>query len=877
MLNPSTKDEIKREQLRMLYAPMFGSQLAVLINASVMLIILWDQIAHPVLVLWFGTIFSIVVIRLIDRYQFTQIAIESFTVSIWEKRFLTGVFVAGVSWGAASILLFTEESTVHQLFLVIILVGITAGSLGTLSPSFHAIFTFYTVIFVPLVLRLMVTGSQLGLIMGGLLILYSLLLIFNGRRFYRSISENLQLHIEAQRREKKLNESEEKYRLLFDKSEDPILVISGNKFTVANQATVNILGFNSKDELINTHPSDLSPPFQNDGSPSLEKAEKMMRRAHKHGFNRFEWNHKKKNGVIFPVDISLTRIPAEGRDEMLCIWRDITNQKRIEKELLKAQQHAEAANQAKSEFLANMSHEIRTPMNGIIGMTSIVLDTGLTPEQQRNLENIQLSAKSLLSLLNDILDFSKIEAGQLLIEKSDFNLVSALDNIISIMTFAAREKGIDLYYQDDVSGFPLFVKGDELRLRQILVNLIGNSIKFTQEGSVTLKVVSEEQKDNQVKLHFMVVDTGVGIPADKHETIFSSFGQADSSTTRKFGGTGLGLTICKQLVDLMGGQIWVESALGQGTTFHFTVFLECGEKEEILWQDNSVAPEDRALDILLVDDNGLNCDIARYILEKDGHRVIEAKNGLVALELLVSRHFNLILMDVQMPVMDGLTATTIIRASENSYDLSSFNISPSLSENLVEKCKGKHIPIVAMTANAMVGDRDKCLDTGMDNYLTKPFEPSQVQKVLSEIEINCFLSDKASSQTTVATATPPQKKIRREVRDHIRNVYSFDDAMIEQFLLTCRNTISENFEKAHVHVADGDLQALSRTMHSLKGSLLNLGLSDLADKAQELESKSHQGQNVSYEEQLLDMQHNLSTLLTDSTDSTDSTDRQKRI
>ena len=731
LLPPSTKDEIKREQLRMLYAPMFGSQLAVLINASVVLIILWDTITHQILVSWFGTLIAIIIFRLIDRYQFTRIAIESFSVSTWEKRFLTGVLVAAVTWGAASIFLFSKESTVHQLFLLIILVGTTAGSLSTLSPSFHAILIFFTIILAPLALRLMLTGSKLGLTMGGVTILFTLLLVFNGRRFNRKIVENLQLHIEAQRREKKLNESEEKYRLLFDKSEDPILLISGTTFTVANQAAVNILGFNSEEELMNTHPSELSPPFQSDGAPSFEKAEEMIRKVHENGFNRFEWDYKNRNGLVFTVDISLTRIHTEGKDEILCIWRDITNQKRIEKQLIQAQQQAEAANQAKSEFLANMSHEIRTPMNGIIGMTSLVLDSGLTPEQQRNLESIEHSAKSLLGLLNDILDFSKIEAGQLLIEENDFNWVSALNNIISIMTFAAKEKGIKLYHQNDFSGSSVFVKGDELRLRQVLVNLIGNSIKFTQEGSVTLKVVPEEQDGKQVKLHFMVVDTGIGIPEDKHEAIFSSFGQADTSTTRRFGGTGLGLSICKQLVELMGGEIWVESTLGQGTTFHFTIVLEPGKKGTILQQNNNAAPRIKNLDILLVDDNNINCEIARHVLEKNGHRVIEAQNGLISLELLVSQHFDLILMDVQMPIMDGLTATTIIRSSENSNNLSSFNLSTSLSENLIEQCKGKHIPIVAMTANAMAGDKDKCLATGMDNYIMKPFEPDQLRDVIT--------------------------------------------------------------------------------------------------------------------------------------------------
>jgi signal transduction histidine kinase/AmiR/NasT family two-component response regulator len=394
---------------------------------------------------------------------------------------------------------------------------------------------------------------------------------------------------------------------------------------------------------------------------------------------------------------------------------------------------AKQANQAKSVFLANMSHDIRTPMGGIIGMTNLALETELSPEQKDYLQNIKISADGLLGLLNDILDFSKIEAGQLLIEKHDFSLSGLLDNIISMMTFAAENKGLTLILQDDAPDLPVFVKGDELRLRQILVNLIGNSIKFTKQGSITLKVVPKYKHANQIGLHFMVIDTGIGISADKKETIFSSFSQADTSTTRKYGGSGLGLTICKQLVKMMGGEIWIENNADQGTIFHFTVFLEHGKRENILQHDDTATPLVQKLTILLVEDNKMNCEIATHILKKDGHQVVEAHNGLLSLGLLMSQHFDLILMDVQMPVMDGLTATTIIRASEENCDLSHFKLPHPLPEKLIEYCKGNHVPIVAMTANAMEGDKEKCLAAGMDNYLTKPFEPAQMRAVISGV------------------------------------------------------------------------------------------------------------------------------------------------
>jgi len=409
---------------------------------------------------------------------------------------------------------------------------------------------------------------------------------------------------------------------------------------------------------------------------------------------------------------------------------EVEERKKAAERLTEARLEAEKANMAKTQFLANMSHDIRTPMNGIIGMTRLALETDLSREQLTYLNDIKLSADGLLGLLNDILDFSKIEAGQLLIVQQSFNFHDLLANIQSVMTYSAREKGLKLVFPENLTSLPQFVMGDELRLRQILINLLGNAIKFTSQGSVTLRIHERQGEEEQVILHFQVDDTGIGIPVEKQAEIFASFSQADSSMARKYGGSGLGLSISKQLVEMMGGRLWLESEEGKGSRFHFTTILKPGSKERAPVVHDATKPL-RPLHILVADDNAVNCNLAQLLLEKDGHSVITVRDGLSALRTMGEEAFDLVFMDVQMPGMDGLTASQIIRKSESQEDLLEYSLPAEVENRLRERCRGKHVPIIAMTANAMEGDRQKCLDSGMDGYLTKPFNHLQIQQVIA--------------------------------------------------------------------------------------------------------------------------------------------------
>jgi signal transduction histidine kinase/CheY-like chemotaxis protein/HPt (histidine-containing phosphotransfer) domain-containing protein len=513
----------------------------------------------------------------------------------------------------------------------------------------------------------------------------------------------------------------------------------------------------------------------------------------------------------------------EQKTNLVHLWnyRDITSRKRIEEavnlqsqqleefaaELLIAKEEAEAATQAKSQFLATMSHEIRTPMNGVLGMTQVLSKTQLNDDQKDYLNVISESGKALLKVINDILDFSKIEAGKLALDMAPFNLESTVKEVRLLLENNIKNKSLELnvFYQKDC---PKIFSGDAGRLRQILINLTGNAIKFTEKGNVLIGVSCYEKNDRHAKLRISIKDTGIGIDEKVQLTLFDSFTQADGSTARRFGGTGLGLAICKQLVELMGGEIGIESKLGQGATFWFNLdFPVVGENLHVP-QESVEETKDKKFEklsgkVLVVDDVNINQIVAHAILTQAGVNIGQAKNGQEAIKKWQQGNYDLILMDCQMPVLDGYQATRMIREQEKKSDV--------------------HIPIVALTANALASERDKCIEAGMDDFLTKPFEEGDLLKVLKE-----WLKPVASDENKLVDEAKAEKNsqgIKGDILDE-QKFKQLAELMGDDLKLVIDSFVTDaspRIEELVSAVEKKDSESIAKQLHSLRGICGNVG------------------------------------------------------
>ena len=484
--------------------------------------------------------------------------------------------------------------------------------------------------------------------------------------------------------------------------------------------------------------------------------------------------------------------------------------------LSEAMERALAANEAKSEFLANMSHELRTPMNGILGMIDIVLEGSISGEQREELETAQRCAHSLLSLLNDILDLSKIESGNMGLEKIPFQLKAVVNEAIKTHQTRARQKRVDLVAEisPDVADT---VYGDPMRLRQVLGNLLSNAIKFTESGHVRVVLrTTAVLKEGCTEFELIVEDSGVGIPADKLEKIFDKFTQADGSITRRYGGTGLGLTITRRLVEMFGGKIWVESMEGHGSKFFVRIPLEVALKpkratvEDKVNGSEKISFDGRSPQILLVEDNAVNQKVVLAILSKRGFHVEVASNGLEAIAALQKDVFDLVLMDVQMPYMDGIEATRKIREEHGLHEL----------------------PIIAMTAHAMTGDREKCIKAGMNDYVSKPVNPNTLVHTIMR-----YLDSAAGKSVPViakAAAMPGVSPLQTIDHGLAARLTDNDNNLFRGILMLFLQMAPERIEKIQTAIARNDRNAIEREVRKIRSAAERIAAVSVAASAMRL-------------------------------------------
>ena len=594
---------------------------------------------------------------------------------------------------------------------------------------------------------------------------------------------------------RQLGTEKQKYQTLFESNTDAVVILDDRGFIDCNPATLSLFGMDSVATFLSTPISQLGTPLQANGLSAHEHARLAIREARARGHATMDWQGRRDDGSVFAAEIALHAMELEGQQVIQAIMRDVSEQRAAEAAKEAAREAALAMAQAKSEFVANVSHEIRTPMHGILGMSGLLLKTPLDGRQREYVATLKSSAESLLTIINDILDFSKIEAGKLSIEQVPFSPGALVRGVAALFQARALEKNLTLRLTlpDDV---PAALAGDPTRIRQILLNLVDNAIKFTHVGEVELSARFVSAPEG-IGCQFRVRDSGIGMSEETQSRLFQAFSQADTSTTRSYGGTGLGLAVSSQLAELMGGQLTVDSALGTGSTFTLSLLLPASD---LPLAELPAAPSVQLHGrVLIVEDHPVNQKLLAHQLTEMGLEHALAESGRHALEMLAADDYDLVLMDWQMPEMDGLEATSEIRRMAGP---------------------ARHVPIIALTANASDGFREACLSSGANDYLSKPY---------TETALAALLAQWLTKPTPAATRAPLLDLPTLHAR------YPGNPTLVHELQNVFIATTEASLAALAQAIDAEDAKAVRREAHALKGAAASVTATAIQHGAAEIE------------------------------------------